>query len=194
MRKRGSSRKKLRMPIASKNSKPSTRTIATAAAMRPLRVVGTSPRRTGTRQRARRKPSSPGSSSALPAGSAGLRVRPGVIGCGAFARAVEGAAGRKNSSTGSSSANTVTRLVCESIFATPESGREICLPNYNADSSGHFQGFAGVSVWEMGWTSEYTFIQWFLISGLTRLPAKLKTIRLVSWLGMWQSMQLLVAG
>jgi hypothetical protein len=159
MRKRGSSRKKLRMPIASKNNKPSARTTTAAAAMRPLRVVGTSPRRTGTRQRARRNPSSPGSSSAPPAGSAGLRVRPGVMGCGAFARAVDGSAGRKNCSTGSSSANTVTRLVCESIFATPESGREICLPNYIADSCRHFQGFAGVSVWEMGCASEYTFIQ-----------------------------------
>ncbi len=74
MRKRGSSRKKLRMPIASNTSPPIARTTAAAAAMRPTRLVGMSPRRTGTRRRARRKASSSRSSPSPLACSAGLRA------------------------------------------------------------------------------------------------------------------------
>jgi hypothetical protein len=53
------------------------------------------------------------------------------------------AAGRKNCSTGSSSANTVTRFACESIFTTPESGREICHPNYIAVFWGVLRAISG---------------------------------------------------
>ncbi len=121
MRKRGSSLKKLRIKIATHTS-PAKTTIAPAAAeMRPTRVVGTRPRRTGTRRRARKNPSS--SEPAFFFGPLSWDL----------VRALDEGAGRKYCSVALSSANAVTRFACESIFATPESGREICHPNYIVD-------------------------------------------------------------
>ena len=145
MRKRGSSRKKLRIRMARKNRPPTAMRAATAARMRPVLVGGMRPRRTGMRRRARRKVSASVSGSASAGCLAGLRlaVRSEETSCVILARAGDVAAGRKNCSPGSSSANTVTRLVCESIFATPESGREICHPNYIAVFRGLLQAISG---------------------------------------------------
>jgi hypothetical protein len=74
-------------------------------------------------------------------------VRVPVLPVSCLTRAVDEGAGRKNCSAGSSSANTVARLACESIFTTPESGREICHPNYSVVFQGvlgQFQGILGV--------------------------------------------------
>ena len=96
MRKRGSSRKKLRIPIASNTSPPIATTKPAAAAMRPQRLVGISPRRTGTRRRARRKASSSRSALSPVACPACLRaaLRPDAASCGVLARVVDAAAGR----------------------------------------------------------------------------------------------------
>jgi hypothetical protein len=144
MRKRGSSRKKLRIRIARKNRPPTAMTAATAARMRPVLVGGMRPRLTGMRRRARRNVSSSVSGSPSAGCLAGLRlpVRSEETSCVILARAADVAAGRKNCSTGSSSANTVTRFACESIFATPESGREICHPNYIAVFQGLLRAFS----------------------------------------------------
>ena len=74
-------------------------------------------------------------------------MRVPVLPVSCLTRAVDEGAGRKNCSAGSSSANTVARLTCESIFTTPESGREICHPNYSVVFQGvlgQFQGILGV--------------------------------------------------
>ena len=100
MRKRGSSRKKLRIRMPRKKRPPTTAIAAAAARMRPVRVGGMRPRLTGMRRRARRKVSSSVSGSALAAFLAGLRlpVRSGETSCVILARAADVAAGRKNSS------------------------------------------------------------------------------------------------
>jgi len=113
MRNRGSSRKKLRIRVARRNRPPKAMTTATAARNAACPGGGMRPRLTGMRRRARRNVSSSVSGSAS-AGCFGRSAASGALRRDILryfgARCRRGRRGEKNCSTGSSSANTVTRF------------------------------------------------------------------------------------